>query len=69
MFTAVLARSCVRIQARHFEPLLYSTVYGLKIRKLFTLYYPRGNMPLSHNYCGRKTKRLSSEAVLDGFKV
>ena len=69
MFTAVLARSCVRIQARHFEPLLYSTVYGLKIGKLFTLYYPRGNMPLSHNYCDNKPKWCQSDAVLDGFKV
>ena len=41
MFTAFLAGSCVRIQAQHFEPLLYSTVCGPKIRKLFTLYVKR----------------------------
>ena len=34
----ILSRIMLAIQARHFEPLLYSTVYGLKIRKLFTLY-------------------------------
>ena len=33
-----LSRIMCAIQAQHFEPLLYSTVYGPKIRKLFTLY-------------------------------
>ena len=34
----ILSRIMCAIQAQHFEPLLYSTVYGPKIRKLFTLY-------------------------------
>ena len=33
-----LSRIMYAIQAQHFEPLLYSTVYGPKSRKLFTLY-------------------------------
>ena len=33
-----LSRIMCAIQLKHFEPLLYSTVYGPKIRKLFTLY-------------------------------
>ena len=34
----ILSRIMCAIQAQHFEPLLYSTVYGPKIRQLFTLY-------------------------------
>ena len=34
----ILSRIMCAIQAQHFEPLLYCTVYGPKIRKLFTLY-------------------------------
>ena len=34
----ILSRIMCAIKAQHFEPLLYSTVYGLKIRKLLTLY-------------------------------
>ena len=33
-----LSRIMCAIQAQHFEPLLYSTVYGPRIRKLFILY-------------------------------
>ena len=36
-----LSRIMYAIQAQHFEPLLYSTVYGPKSRKLFTLYVKR----------------------------
>ena len=34
----ILSRIMCAIQAQHFEPLLYSIVYGPKIRELFTLY-------------------------------
>ena len=34
----ILSKIMCAIQAQHFEPLLYSTVYGPKIRELFTLY-------------------------------
>ena len=34
----ILSRIMCAIQAQHFEPLLYSTVYGPKIRQFFTLY-------------------------------
>ena len=34
----ILSRIMCAIQAQHFEPLPYSTVYGPKIRELFTLY-------------------------------
>ena len=34
----ILSKIMCAIQAQHFEPLLYSTAYGPKIRELFTLY-------------------------------
>ena len=34
----ILSKIMCAIQAQHFEPLLYSTVYGPKIRQFFTLY-------------------------------
>ena len=34
----ILSRIMCAIQLKHFEPLLYSIVYGPKIRELFTLY-------------------------------